>query len=428
MKFFSTNRKAAPVSFRDAVIHSLPSDRGLYFPEEIPTLSKNFIQGLDSLTLPEIGYHILSPYTKDSIPDSKLKEITTTAFNFEIPLKKLEENIYTLELFHGPTYAFKDVGARFLARCLAYFNETNNQEVTILVATSGDTGGAVASGFYKVPGVHVVILYPSGKVSELQEKQLTTLGENITALEVHGNFDDCQNMVKQAFLDSEINETLNLSSANSINIARWLPQSIYYFEAFKQIASKEELVFSVPSGNYGNLTAGILARKMGLPIKSYIAASNKNDTIPRFLVNQTYNPAQTIPTLSNAMDVSDPSNYPRLLELVGGSFEKLTEIVSGFSLDDDQTLESIKACYDLNEYITDPHGAIGYQALKSKLKPDEKGIFLETAHYCKFISTVEKALKSTVEHPEFVSELMKQSKESIAMDNDYKAFKSFLLK
>lgn len=427
MKFFSTNRKIDSISFKEAVIKSLPTDRGLYFPEEIPPLSPRFFEELNSYSLSDIGYHILSPFTKENIPSAKLQEITTKAFNFEVPLKKVEESIYSLELFHGPTYAFKDIGARFLARCLAFFNESNDQEVTILVATSGDTGGAVASGFYNVPGVNVIILYPSGKVSALQEKQLTTLGGNIQALEVDGTFDDCQNMVKQAFLDDDINSKLNLSSANSINIARWLPQSIYYFEAFKQSEIKEQLVFSVPSGNYGNLTAGILAKKLGLPIHRFIAASNQNDVVPRFLAGQKYHPQPTISTLSNAMDVSDPSNYPRLLELVNNNFEELTKLLSGFSIDDEETLQTIKLCFDINGYITDPHGAIGYKALKELLKPTETGVFLETAHYCKFLSTVEDALNQTVEHPKFVAELMKRTKQSIPLANSFDEFKSFLL-
>jgi threonine synthase len=426
MKFYSTNKKVAPLSFKEAVIHSLPSDRGLYFPEKIPTLESDFFKELNSYTLSEIGYKILTPFTHEDIPKAKLKNITEEAFNFDVPLKKIETGIYSLELFHGPTYAFKDIGARFLARCLAYFNESHNQEVTILVATSGDTGGAVASGFYDVDGVNVVILYPSGKVSELQEKQLTTLGKNITAVEIDGTFDDCQNMVKQAFLDKELNETLNLSSANSINIARWLPQSIYYFEAFKQLQNRDNLVFSVPSGNYGNLSAGLLAHRMGLPVKHFIAASNQNDVIPRFLTTEQYEPLKTIPTLSNAMDVSDPSNYPRLMELVNGNHAELQSVVKGFSMDDAQTLETIKSCFDQNSYITDPHGAIGYQALKDIMTADENGIFLETAHYCKFVSTVEKALEKTLSQPDFVSNLMSKPKKSITMSSSFKEFKSFL--
>jgi len=427
MKFFSTNRKVEPVSFKDAVIKSLPTDQGLYFPEEISLLSPEFFEELDSYSLSEIGYLILSPFTKENIPSSKLREISDSAFSFEVPLKEIERTIHSLELFHGPTYAFKDIGARFLARCLAFFNESNNREVTILVATSGDTGGAVASGFYNVPGVNVVILYPSGKVSELQEKQLTTLGKNIQALEVDGTFDDCQNMVKKAFLDKQINGKLNLSSANSINIARWLPQSIYYFEAFKQIEDTQNLVFSVPSGNYGNLTAGILAKKLGLPVKRFIAASNQNDVIPRFLKDQEYHPQPTISTLSNAMDVSDPSNYPRLLELVNNNFEELTGFLSGFSMNDEETLKTIKLCFDKNRYITDPHGAIAYKALKELLKPNETGVFLETAHYCKFLSTIENALSQKIEHPEFVADLMARTKQSVSLNNNFKEFKDFLL-
>ncbi|OAN64725.1 threonine synthase [Balneola sp. EhC07] len=426
MKFYSTNKKVDPLSFKEAVIHSLPSDRGLYFPEKIPTLDSDFFKELNSYTLSEIGSKILAPFTHEDIPKAKLKNITEEAFNFDVPLKKVENGIYSLELFHGPTYAFKDIGARFLARCLAYFNESHNQEVTILVATSGDTGGAVASGFYDVDGVNVVILYPSGKVSELQEKQLTTLGKNITAVEIDGTFDDCQNMVKQAFLDKELNETLNLSSANSINIARWLPQSIYYFEAFKQLQNRDNLVFSVPSGNYGNLSAGLLAQRMGLSVKHFIAASNQNDVIPRFLTTEQYEPLKTIPTLSNAMDVSDPSNYPRLMELVNGKHAELRSLVKGFSMDDAHTLETIKSCFEQNSYITDPHGAIGYQALKDTMTADENGIFLETAHYCKFVSTVEKALEKPLSQPGFVSELMSKPKKSITMSNSFKEFKSFL--
>jgi threonine synthase len=427
MKFYSTNRKVEARSFKDAVIHSLPADRGLYFPEDIPSLDNEFFRDMHTYSIADIGNKVLSPFTHESIPASKLEEIVTQAFNFDIPLINIEKNISSLELFHGPTYAFKDVGARFLARCLAYFNESSDQEVTILVATSGDTGGAVASGFYDVDGVNVIILYPSGKVSKLQEKQLTTLGKNISTLEIDGTFDDCQNMVKQAFLDAEINETLNLSSANSINIARWIPQSIYYFEAFKQSKNKEELVFSVPSGNYGNLTAGILAHKMGLPVKRFIAASNQNDVIPRFLINQKYEPEKTVPTLSNAMDVSDPSNYPRLMELVANNFAHLLDIVSGYALDDERTLDSIKDCYNNNSYIADPHGAIGYRALKDELADGENGIFLETAHYCKFISTIEQALGKPIDHPDFVSKLMSKPKTVIAMDNNFDEFKSFLM-
>ncbi|MEQ8471332.1 MAG: threonine synthase [Marinoscillum sp.] len=427
MKFYSTNQQSEAVSFKDAVIKSLPSDRGLYYPEEVPELDFLFVETLDYYSLPDIGIEILRQFTKTDLPEDKLEEIVKDALDFEIPVKEVEKGISTLELFHGPTYAFKDVGARFLARCLGYFNETENKEVTILVATSGDTGGAVASGFYNVPGVNVVILYPSGKVSPLQEKQLTTLGGNIRALEVQGNFDDCQAMVKRAFLDVSINQKLNLSSANSINIARWLPQSIYYFEAFKQLKDKEKVVFSVPSGNYGNITAGMLAKKMGLPIHRFIAASNANDIVPRYLQDGNYEIKPTVATLSNAMDVSDPSNHPRMLELHDKVFKDIVKDTEGFSLNDEQTLEVMKACHTANGYILDPHGAIAYQGLKEKLQKKETGVFLETAHYSKFLSTVEQALDQKMELPDFVSDLMSKEKVATPINNDYEEFKAFLL-
>ncbi len=427
MKFYSTNNQSPPVSFKDAVIHSFPSDKGLYFPEEVPELDYLFLETLDYYSLPEIGMEVLRHFTKEDIPEQKLSEILQGALDFEIPVKQVEKNIHTLELFHGPTYAFKDVGARFLARCLGFFNESESKEVTILVATSGDTGGAVASGFHNVPGVNVIILYPSVKVSELQEKQLTTLGGNIRALEVDGDFDVCQAMVKQAFLDPDTNARLNLSSANSINIARWLPQSLYYFEAYKKLKDAKKLVVAVPSGNYGNITAGMLAKKMGLDIHRFIAASNVNDTIPRYLRDGKYEVLPTVATLSNAMDVSDPSNHPRMLELHDQNFKSIIQDIEGFSLADDQTLEVMKACHADNQYILDPHGAIGYQALKENLQRKETGLFLETAHYCKFLSTVEKALDHNLELPEFVSDLMVKEKVATKIGSSYEEFKAFLL-
>lgn len=427
MKFYSTNGQSEAVSFKEAVIKSLPSDRGLYFPEEIPELDYLFLETLDYYSLPEIGMEVLRQFTKDDIPEQKLSEILHEALDFEIPVKEVEKNIHTLELFHGPTYAFKDVGARFLARCLGYFNEAESKEVTILVATSGDTGGAVASGFYNVPGVNVVILYPSGKVSDLQEKQLTTLGGNIKALEVEGDFDACQAMVKQAFLDDSINSKLNLSSANSINIARWLPQSIYFFEAYKQLKDKKKVVFAVPSGNYGNITAGMLAKKMGLDIHRFIAASNANDTVPRFLRDGQYEVRPTVQTLSNAMDVSDPSNHPRMLELHEKNFKDIIKHTEGFTLTDEQTLQVMKSCYEANGYILDPHGAIGYQSLKEQLQKKETGVFLETAHYSKFLSTVNQALDQQVDLPDFVADLMTKEKVATQIPGDYEAFKEYLL-
>ncbi|MEP4531978.1 MAG: threonine synthase [Cyclobacteriaceae bacterium] len=427
MKFFSTKGKDKFVSFREAVIKSLPEDNGLYFPESIPVLDPSFFTNLKDKSLPEIGVEVMRHFCADNIPLKKLEEIMQDVLSFPTPIVQIKKNIHSLELFHGPTYAFKDVGARFLARCLGYFNETDNKEVTILVATSGDTGGAVAAGFYKVPGVKVVILYPSGKVSDLQEKQLTTLGENITALEVNGDFDNCQALVKKAFLDKEVNEKLSLSSANSINIARWLPQSIYYYEAIKQLPSSENTVFAVPSGNYGNITAGMLAKRMGLPIKRFIAASNANDIVPRYISNGTYEIEPTIATLSNAMDVSDPSNFPRMMELYDGSWDKVKTDITGYTLDDENTLKTMSECHANTEYILDPHGAIGYKALAENMQRDEQGIFLETAHPCKFINTVEKALQTTYPVPSFASDLMQKNKVAQKIEANYIDFKSFLL-
>ncbi|MEO9476069.1 MAG: threonine synthase [Cyclobacteriaceae bacterium] len=427
MKFFSTKGKDKFVSFREAVIKSLPEDNGLYFPETIPVLEPSFIANLKDKSLPEIGVEVMRHFCADDIPLDKLEEIMQDVLSFPTPIVQVNENIHSLELFHGPTYAFKDVGARFLARCLGYFNETDKKEVTILVATSGDTGGAVAAGFYKVPGVKVVILYPSGKVSDLQEKQLTTLGENITALEVNGDFDKCQALVKKAFLDKEVNEKLSLSSANSINIARWLPQSIYYYEAIRQLAAPTNAVIAVPSGNYGNITAGMLAKKMGLPIKRFIAASNANDIVPRYISNGSYDIKPTVATLSNAMDVSDPSNFPRMMELYDQSWEKVKGDITGYKLDDEHTLQTMSECFQNTEYILDPHGAIGYKALIENMQRDEQGIFLETAHPCKFTDTVEKALNTTYPIPSFASDLMQKDKVAQNIEANYIDFKSFLL-
>ena len=427
MRFHSTNKTSPPVSFREAVIKSLPDDKGLYFPEEIPELDFLFLETMDYYSKADIGYEVLRHFCSEDIPEAKLREILEDSLDFDIPLVKVSDDIYSLEMTHGPTYAFKDVGARFLARCLGYFNESNDDEVTILVATSGDTGGAVAAGFYDVPGVNVVILYPTGKVSDLQEKQLTTLGKNIKALEVNGNFDDCQAMVKKAFLDKDVTGKMNLSSANSISIARWLPQSIYYFWAYREAPKKKNLVVSVPSGNYGNLTAGLLAYKMGLQISRFIAASNVNDVVPRYLQSGSYEPKSTIHTLSNAMDIGDPSNYSRMQALFEEDYKEISKLISGYTLNDEQTLEVIKNCYAENDYILDPHGAIGYDALKKGLGKKETGIFIETAHYSKFLSTVNQALGKELPLPDFVSDLMKKEKEAIQIGADYEELKSVLL-
>ena len=342
MKYYSTNKKAAASSFKEAVYQGLPPDNGLYFPESIPDLSH--LQKFTHPTLPELGFEILKPFCQEDIEEKVLEQIVVEALNFEIPLKEIERKTFSLELFHGPTYAFKDVGARILAQCLSHFNQSSGKEITILVATSGDTGGAVASSFYNVPGVKVVILYPSGKVSELQENQLTTLGGNITALEIEGTFDECQALVKEAFLDKELDSKKNLSSANSINIARWIPQSIYYFWACAQLKEQDDLIFSVPSGNYGNLAAGILAKKMGAPIKRFIAAANMNDVIPRYLDSGSYSPRPTIPTYANAMDVGQPSNFPRILELYDQDYQKIIREITGERMNDEEILSTIQWC------------------------------------------------------------------------------------
>lgn len=427
MKFYSTNRKSPVVSFREAVIKSLPDDNGLYFPETVPELDSLFLATLSHYSLAEVGQEVMRQFCSEDIPDNKLNEIVKDAIGFEIPLMEVGKNTFALELFHGPTYAFKDVGARFLARCLGYFNESENKEVTILVATSGDTGGAVAAGFYKVPGVKVVILYPSGKVSDLQEKQLTTLGENISAIEIEGDFDACQALVKHAFLDKELNQKLNLSSANSINIARWIPQSIYYYQIFRELGEDVDAVIAVPSGNYGNITSGMLAKKMGLPIKRFIAASNANDIVPRFLQSGSYEVKPTMATYSNAMDVSNPSNFPRMMELYGGDLKALRKDIKGFTLSDEDTLKVMKGVYDSTDYLLDPHGAIGYKALEGTLEKKEFGIFLETAHPCKFQPVIEKALGKSMPLPDFVSDLMKREKKATKMKADYEAFKGWLV-
>lgn len=421
MKFISTTGKGSKVSFREAVLGNLPADGGLFFPESVPQLEDSFMTSIPEMSLDEVAMQALFPFCKEDIDHSVLSSITKKVFHFPIPLKKVTEGIHALELFHGPTYAFKDIGAKFLAECLAHFNGSGSKETTVLVATSGDTGGAVANGFLGVDGVRVVILYPKGKVSELQEKQLTTLGQNITALEVEGSFDDCQRMVKQAFADKDLNTKLRLSSANSINIARWLPQSIYYYVPFQQ--GFKNPVMSVPSGNYGNLTAGVLAMKMGVPIQRFIAASNANDTVPRYLTSSQYHPQKTIPTIANAMDVSDPSNFKRLLSLFTNQYDEIVKYLSPFRLDDATIGRTIKECFDATGYLLDPHSAIAYRALKDT---HENGIFLGTAHYCKFLPTMNTSLETQLPVPDFAAELMTRSKNMIEMEDNFEVFKDFL--
>ncbi|CAL2087001.1 threonine synthase [Tenacibaculum sp. 190524A05c] len=425
MNYFSLNQQSKAVSFKEAVINGLAPDRGLYFPENISPLPEEFITNIDKYSNEEIAFEAVKQFVGDEIPESTLKEIVSETIDFEFPVVKVQENIGSLELFHGPTLAFKDVGARFMARCLGYFNNQKPEKVTVLVATSGDTGGAVANGFLGVNGVDVVILYPSGKVSDIQEKQLTTLGKNITALEVNGVFDDCQDMVKTAFLDDQISRTL--TSANSINVARWLPQMFYYFFAYKQLYKKHpNIVFSVPSGNFGNICAGMMAQKLGLPIQHFVAATNVNDTVPEFMKNGEYKPKASKATISNAMDVGNPSNFIRIQKLFNNSFENLKGGFSSFSFDDDATKESMKRIYKESNYIADPHGAVGYLGLeKHQLKKDEYGVFLETAHPVKFLDVVESTLNLKLSIPEEIQELIKKEKHSIKIST-YDELKSFL--
>ncbi|MFY7670983.1 threonine synthase [Tenacibaculum sp. MEBiC06402] len=427
MNYFSLNQQSEPVSFKDAVINGLAPDRGLYFPENITPLSKDFIDNISKYSNEEIAFEAIKQFVGNEIPENILKQIVSETISFEFPVVKVKENIGSLELFHGPTLAFKDVGARFMARCLGYFNKDNSNDVTVLVATSGDTGGAVANGFLGVKGVDVVILYPSGKVSDIQEKQLTTLGQNITALEVNGVFDDCQDMVKTAFLDDEISRTL--TSANSINVARWLPQMFYYFFAYKQLHENHpNIVFSVPSGNFGNICAGLMAQKLGLPIRHFVAATNVNDTVPEFMKNGEYTPKASKATISNAMDVGNPSNFIRIQQLFNNSFNSLKSGFSSYSFDDSSTKEVMKKIYQETNYIADPHGAVGFLGLeKHKLQSNEYGVFLETAHPIKFIDVVESTLNLKLTIPEEIKSLIKKEKRSIKIDS-YKELKSFLNK
>lgn len=429
MNYYSTNGQSPKVNFREAAIKGLAPDKGLYFPESIPLHDKSFIGGLRSMSKADIGFRVIRPYVGNTIPDNELYRIVEETVNFEFPLVKIENNVYALELFHGPTLAFKDVGARFMSRCLGYFSKGEDRKVTVLVATSGDTGGAVASGFYDVDGVEVVILYPSGKVSNVQEKQLTTLGKNIHALEVDGSFDDCQAMVKKAFADPELNATMFLTSANSINVARWLPQQFYYFFAASQWSKKEAPVISVPSGNFGNICAGLLANRSGLPVKHFIASCNANDVVPRFLADGHYQPASTVATISNAMDVGDPSNFSRILELFGKDTSSLQKMMSGYSFSDEETRKEIRSVLEEDDYLLDPHGAVGLLGLKRYLKdhPSDAGYFLETAHPVKFFDVVEPITGQGIEIPDSVKSILPLEKKSTRIAAEYEELKEALL-
>ena len=429
MYYRSLKGKSKKVNFETAVKNGLAKDGGLYFPENVKPLDSNFIKNIGNYSNFEIGYKVIKQFIGDSINKNDLKEILSKTIDFNFPVVKLEKNIYSLELFHGPTLAFKDVGARFMANCLGYFNKNKSKLNTVLVATSGDTGAAVANGFYKVEGTNVVILYPKNKVSEIQERQLTTNKNNITALRVNGSFDDCQKIVKKAFIDKELNKKFNLTSANSINVARWLPQSLYYFFAYKEL-QKENLVFSVPSGNFGNICAGLIAEKLGLPIKHFIASTNINDTIPRYFKSQVFDTKPTIQTVSNAMDVSSPSNFVRIQEMFQ-NFKDLSKIMSSYSFDDIETLKMVKNVYEDKNYVLDPHGAVGYLGLKKYLSinPEKIGIFLETAHPIKFSKDVEEVIKIKLDIPEEINKILLKEKKYIDID-DYSDFKEkmFVLK
>lgn len=427
MKYYSLNNKNNKVSFKEAVINGLAPDKGLYFPCSIPKLPESFFENIEQLSNVEIAFEVIKPFIGNDIPENDLKKIIQETVCFDFPCVEVEPNIFSLELYHGPTMAFKDVGARFMSRCLAYFNRNSEIKNTVLVATSGDTGGAVASGFLGVKGVDVVILYPSGKVSDIQEKQLTTLGQNITALEVDGVFDDCQDMVKQAFLDEDLKHK-NLTSANSINIARWLPQMFYIFFAYKQLKKlNKEIIISCPSGNFGNICAGIVAKKTGLPLQHFVASTNANNVVLRFLATGNYSPHQTISTISNAMDVGNPSNFVRIQELYNYDLTEFHKDFSSYSYSDVVTSEEILKLYKKTNYITEPHGIIGYLGLKEELKNNSNsiGVFLETAHPIKFLDIVEPILKIKLEIPEQIKNVFGKEKKSIKIKN-YSDLKSFL--
>lgn len=428
MKYYSLNGHPEKVDFKTAVIKGLAPDRGLYFPETVNPLPAYIFENIESLSNVEIALEAIKQFVGDSIPADELKKIVTETLSFDFPVVKIDEDIYTLELFHGPTMAFKDVGARFMSRCLSYFNRDTDLKNTVLVATSGDTGGAVASGFLGVEGVDVAILYPKGKVSDIQELQLTTLGENITAYEVDGTFDDCQDMVKTAFLDNDLDHK-NLTSANSINVARWLPQMFYFFFAYKALKKYgKKLIVSCPSGNFGNICAGMMAKRLGLPILHFVASTNVNDTVPRYMQSGDYKPNPTIATISNAMDVSNPSNFVRIQALYDNSLEKLENDLTATSYTDNETKESLIQIYRNSGYIADPHGVVGYLGLKNKMQsfPDSIGVFLETAHPVKFSDTVTDLLKTEIPIPSQIQNVLNKDKHKIAIKT-YDELKSALI-
>ncbi len=433
MKYYSTNGKAPIADLHKAVVKGLAEDRGLYMPERINKLPQAFFDNIEKMSFQEIAYTVASAFFGEDVDPDALHDIVYDTLSFDCPVVQVKDNIYTLELFHGPTLAFKDVGARFMARLLQYFirQEQGNQQVNVLVATSGDTGSAVANGFLGVDGIHVYVLYPKGKVSPIQECQFTTLGKNITAIEVDGVFDDCQALVKSAFMDTELNQRMKLTSANSINVARFLPQAFYYFNAYarmKEQGKADNLVMCVPSGNFGNICAALFGHQMGLPIKRFIAANNANDIFYKYLQTGKYEPKPSKQTLANAMDVGDPSNFARIYDLYGKSHERITSLISGATYTDDQIRQTMRACYEDTKYILDPHGACGYQALADGLHSDEVGVFCETAHPAKFKEKVDEILGIDVEIPERLANFMKGQKQSVPMTKDFADFKQYLMK
>lgn len=432
MKYYSTNAKAELASLEEAVVKGLASDRGLFMPQQIKTLPASFYEEIAGLSFQEISYRVADAFFGEDIPAATLKQIVYDTLCFDAPLMPVSENIYSLELFHGPTLAFKDVGARFMARLLSFFiKKEGKSRVNVLVATSGDTGSAVANGFLGVDGIHVFVLYPKGKVSEIQEKQFTTLGQNITAIEVDGNFDDCQALVKSAFMDAELNKQLTLTSANSINVARFLPQAFYYFYGYaqlKKLDKADHVVACVPSGNFGNITAALFGKRMGLPISRFIAANNRNDIFYQYLQTGEYNPRPSIPTLANAMDVGDPSNFARVLDLYHHSHAEIVNDISGSTYTDDDIIETVRNTWRKYHYLLDPHGACGYRALTEGLKSGETGFFIETAHPAKFLQTIEPIIGEKVEIPERLKAFMAGTKQSVLLSSKFADFKQFLLK
>ena len=431
MQYYSTNGKAPLATLEEAVVRGLAPDKGLYMPQEIRPLPQEFYDNIENMSFQEMSYQVAHNFFGDDVDAESLREIVFDTLAFETPIVKVEDNIYSLELFHGPTLAFKDVGARFMARLLRYFiKREGKKQVNVLVATSGDTGSAVANGFLGVDGIHVYVLYPKGKVSKIQESQFTTLGKNITAIEVDGVFDDCQALVKSAFMDEELQGHMNLTSANSINVARFLPQAFYYFNAYaqaKKLGKADNLTICVPSGNFGNITAGLFAQRMGLPIKHFIAANNANDIFYNYLLSGIYSPKASIQTIANAMDVGDPSNFARILDIYKSSHAEICNHISGATYTDDEIAATMKKCYEQTGYVLDPHGACGYQALKDNLKEGETGVFLETAHPAKFKEKVDAILSTDIEIPTRLADFMKGKKQSLEMAADFSAFKQFLL-